>query len=138
MREGEELYLWCEQRREVIEIESAVIAHGHKAKPRAGSFGQQLPWYQIAVVLHFREQDDIPFANKFPAPCLGNEIDAFSGSAREHDLVSARNADVFGHALARFFISFRCARAQHMQPAMDICVFVFVVTVKRVEDSPRL
>ena len=88
-------------------------------------------------MLHFREQDDIPFANKFPAPRLRDEIDAFSGSAREHDLVSARSADVFGDALARFFVSFRRARAQHMQSAMDICVFVFVVTPKRVDHRAR-
>src|SRR4030095_12127086 len=100
MREGKELYLWREQRRELIEIEIAVIAHGHKAQLGPGSFRQQLPRHQVAVMLHFREQDDISFANKFPAPCLGNEIDAFSGSAREHDLARARSADVFSHALA--------------------------------------
>ena len=39
MREGKELYLWREQRRELIEIERAVIAHRHKTQPRACSFG---------------------------------------------------------------------------------------------------
>jgi hypothetical protein len=88
-------------------------------------------------MFHPREEDHVSFANKFPAPRLGNEIDAFRGSAREHDLISASSADVFGDALARFFVSFCGARAQHMQSAMDICVFVFVVTPKRVDHGSR-
>ena len=64
---------------------------------------------------------------------MGNEIDAFSGSAREDDFVSAGRADVFGDALARFFVGFGRARAQRVQSAMHICILVFVVTPKRVD-----
>src|SRR5438034_11781444 len=89
-------------------------------------------------MFHFREEDHISFTNKFSAPCLGYKIDAFRGSAREHDLVSACRADVFRDALARFFVSFRRARAQRMQATMHICVLVLVITPKRVDDGAWL
>ena len=89
------------------------------------------------MVFHFREENHVACPNKFSAPCLGYKIDAFRGSTREDDFVSACSADVFCDTLARFFISFRSARTQHVQAAMDVRVFVFVELPKRVDDGPR-
>ena len=36
-----------------------VTGDGHVGEPRAGALGQQLPRHEVAVMLHFREQDDV-------------------------------------------------------------------------------
>src|SRR5437899_8863945 len=89
------------------------------------------------MMLHYGEEDHISFANKFSAPCLRHQINALSGSARKHDFVSTCSADIVRDPLARVFISFRGAGAQRVQSTVHICVFMLVVSVRRVEDSPR-
>src|SRR6266480_324098 len=89
-------------------------------------------------MLHFCEEDHISFTDKFFTPRLRHEIYTFRGSAREDDFISACGADVFTDTLARFFVSFGRARAQLVQSAMHICVFVFVVPPKHVDHRARL
>src|SRR5947207_15459515 len=89
-------------------------------------------------MLHFREKDHISSANKSSAPCLGYKIDAFRGSAREHDLVSACRADVFRDALPRFFVRLRRPRAQRVRDTLHISVLVLVITPKLVVDDAWL
>src|SRR5438874_10579124 len=137
MRESKQFYFRGEQRRKWAEIESSVIADANKAQPRAGSLGQQLPRYEVTVMLHFCEEDHISFTDKFSAPRLRHEIYTFRGSAREDDFISANSADIVSDTLARFFISFGRARAQLVQSAMHICVFVFVVPPKYVDHRAR-
>src|SRR5205823_13363506 len=115
-------------------FESPIIKHGHEAEPRSGSFGQQLPRHKVAVVLHSRQENHVSFANKSSAPRLRHEIDAFSGATREDNFVSARSADVICHALSRVFVGFRRARAQCVQSAMDISVFMLIKIPNRLDD----
>ena len=94
---------------------------------------QQLPRHEVAVMLHFGEQDHVARAKKFSAPRLRDEIDALGRAAGEDDLVGARRADVVRDALPRVFVSFRRARAQLVQAAMHIGVVVLVVIPQRIE-----
>ena len=48
-----------------IECERAVLIHRHEAQPRTGAFREQLPGHEVAVMLHFREQNHIAFAQTF-------------------------------------------------------------------------
>src|SRR5580765_1738464 len=89
-------------------------------------------------MFHFREEDHISFTNKFSAPRLSHEVNALSGPARENDFVRARRTDVFRDTLARFFVSFRRARAQRVQATMHVGVLVLVITPKRVDHGARL
>src|SRR5258708_13772684 len=89
-------------------------------------------------MLHFGEQNDIGRAKKFSAPRLRDEVDAFGGAAREHDLVCAGSADKIGHTLPRFFVMLSCPRAQRVETAMHIRIFVFVVIANDIEDKARL
>src|SRR6266404_1229693 len=89
------------------------------------------------MMLHLREKDDIPFADEFPAPSLRHEVDTFSGAAGEDNLVGSRGAEVARQTLSRSFVSFRCARTQLVEAAMDIGVFVLVVMSKCIDHSPR-
>src|SRR5262249_7465604 len=89
------------------------------------------------MVLHFCKEDHVVFTNKFSAPCLSHQIDALGGSAREDDFVRARRADVFRNALPGPFVSFSRARAQSMQPTMNIRIFMLVKMLKRLDHRPR-
>ena len=72
MGEGEEFHFRREQCRELIERERAVVADRHEAQPRAGAFGQELPRHEVAVMLHFREQDHVALRGEIfrPRPAL--------------------------------------------------------------------
>src|SRR5205814_3469071 len=94
--------------------------------------------HKIAVVLHHRQQDHVSFTNEFSAPRLSDEINALGGSTREDDFLSTRGANEIRNALPRFFVSFRRARTQRVQPAMNICVVVFIKIPKRLEHYARL
>jgi hypothetical protein len=105
---------------------------------RTRAFGQQLPWHQIAVMLHHGQKNHVSVANKFSSPRLRHEIDAFGRSAGKNDLVRIRCADVFGHTPPRIFVSFRRTRTQSVQTAMDIGVVVLVEILNRLDHRSRL
>src|SRR5260370_41173793 len=77
-------------------------------------------------------------AEKFSAPSLRDQINALGCAAGEYDRVSARRADEIGHALPGFFIMLGRARAQCVQAAMHVGVFMFVITSDNIEDGARL
>src|SRR5437667_9250190 len=88
-------------------------------------------------MLHHRQQDHITLTNKFSAPRLRDEIDALGRSAREHDLVCTRCADVVCDAPPRFFVSLNCARTEQMQPTMHVGVLMLVKIPERLDHCPR-
>src|SRR4029434_1135857 len=65
------------------------------------------------------------------------QIDALSGPACEDDFVCARRTDVLSNTTPRFFVSLCRARAQSVQPAMDICILMLVKIPKRLDHRPR-
>src|SRR4029077_456515 len=75
--------------------------------------------------------------NKFSAPCLSDKIDALGGSTREDDLVRAHGADVIRNTLPRVFVSFRRARTQCVQSAMNVGVLVLIKIPKRLDHRSR-
>src|SRR5206468_3287872 len=83
------------------------------------------------------EKDYVSFANKFPAPSLGDEVNALGSTARENNFLCVRGADVFRDTPSRFFVSFSRARTQRMQPAMDIRVVVLVKIPKGFDHRAR-
>jgi len=76
--------------------------------------------------------------NKFPSPHLRHKIYAFGGSAREDDLIRACGADIARDRFPWAFVSLRRARAQLVKTAMHVCIFVFVIMPKRIENGPWL
>ena len=66
---------------------------GRNARAGAGPLGQQLPGNDVAVVLHFGEQDPVAGAEVLDAPGLSHQVDALGGAAGENDLVRAAGVD---------------------------------------------
>src|SRR5437867_11639293 len=89
-------------------------------------------------MLHDSQQDHVSCANKFSAPRLSDKVDTLGRSASENDFVRAHGADVIRYALARFFVSFRCARAQCVQAAMNIRVLMLIKIPKCFDHRARL
>ena len=85
-----------EQLIQPAQIEQAVVA-GHRqiSELRAGAFGQQLPRHDVAVMLHFREQDFVAGFDVLAAPGLRDQVDAFGRAARENDFVRRCGIDEF-------------------------------------------
>ena len=138
MGESEQLHLRREQLRKLIERERAILAHRHEAQPRAGSFRQQLPRHEVAVMLHLGEQNHVAGAEKFSAPRLRHQVDALGRSAGENDLVRTRRAQIIGDALPRALVGLGRARAQFVQAAMHVGVVVLVIMPERIEHRARL
>src|SRR4030095_3688651 len=74
---------------------------------------------------------------KFPAPRLGYQINALGGPTREDDFICARRTDVFCNAPPCLFVSFCRARAQSVQPTMDICILMLVKIPKCLDHRAR-
>src|SRR5215813_1666016 len=87
VRECKKFHFWSQQGRKLFNIKSSVVAHRQKSKTRAFAFRQQLPWHQVAVMLHYSQKNHILFANEFFAPRLRHQIDALRCAAGEDDLV---------------------------------------------------
>src|SRR5438128_2971483 len=89
-------------------------------------------------MLHLGEQNHVTGVEKSPAPRLRDQVDAFGRATGEYDLVRARRADEISNALPRFFVMLGRPRAQCVQAAMHIGVFVFVITSDDIEDCDWL
>jgi hypothetical protein len=95
----EQLHLLRQQRIEFAQVEHAFIAgDGHVGELRAGALGEQLPRHEVAVMLHFREQNHVAGLEIFRAPGTGDQVDALGGAARENDFLGAAGVDEFGGA----------------------------------------
>src|SRR5437588_9223322 len=97
--EGKHFHFRSKQRRKFFERESTIVANRNEPQLRANALSQQLPRNKVAVVLHFGEQDCVAGAEKFSAPRLRDQIDAFGSAAGEYDLVRAPGANKISHAL---------------------------------------
>ena len=87
MREGEDLDGPIEESVEIFQLEQAVRADRDEAKPRALSMRQKLPWHEIAVVFHLREENDVTPAYMGLSPRADNQIDALGRSPGENDRI---------------------------------------------------
>ena len=89
-------------------------------------------------MLHLGQQNHVAGAEKFSTPSLSDQIDALSRAAGEDDFIRAFCSDEISHPLPRFFVMLGRPRAQRVQAAMHIGVFVFVIIADHIEDSARL
>src|SRR5262249_2609389 len=94
---------------------------------RSGTFGQQLPRDDVAVMFHLREQNLVPALDILGAPRLRDEIDALGRAAGEDDLVRAGGVDELRPARARRLAGRGGAIAQLMNAAMHVRVIVLVI-----------
>ncbi len=90
VREREQFHVPGEQSIQLAQIQQALVAGDRQINQlRARAFREQLPRHEVAVVLHFREQNLVAGLDVLAAPRLRHEIDALGRAARENDFVVA-------------------------------------------------
>lgn len=120
------------------EVEKAVWSHRNEAQGGAGLLGQHLPWDEIAVMLHFGEENDVSRFQVSAAPSVCDEVDGLGGASSEDDLVGGLSVEKTGDLCARIFVSFGGSSAQFVESSVDVGVVVFVVVNDRLDDGSRL
>ena len=104
MREGEDLNGPIEQSVQIFELEQAVRADGDEAEDGALPMRQKLPWHEIAMVFHLREENDVTLADMGLPPRAHNQIDALGCSPGENYRIFL-GANVVSDPLPRAFVS---------------------------------
>src|ERR1019366_4968202 len=96
-----------------------------------------MPWNDIGVVLHDREDDLVALLDEGLAEGGSDQIDRFGRRFREDDLVYRAGVEEGAHAFPRRLIGFRRGIGEMMQTAMNIGVFVIGRVDHAVDDFPR-
>src|SRR5262252_9516938 len=73
---------------------------------RALPYAQEMPWHDIGVVLHDREDDLVAGFDALAPERIRDEIDRFGGVPGEDDLLLAPGIDEGCDFFARIFVSF--------------------------------
>ena len=60
---------------EIVQLEQSPIGHLNESERRAGSFREQLPRQEVAVVLHHGEEDFIAATDIGAPPAIRDKID---------------------------------------------------------------
>ena len=100
--------------------------------------GQHLPWDEIAVMLHFGEENDISRFQVGMSPSVCDEVDGLCCSPGEDDLVGGLSVEKPGDFGASIFVSFGGASAEFVEAPVDVGIIVLVVVNNRLDDGPRL
>ena len=135
--ESDEFGLLLQQLCVDIQVERTFIGHGDKLKTRAGALGEQLPGYEVAVMLHLGQYDQIAGGDVGRAPAVGHQIDALRRVAREDDLLALACIDETGGFHPRFLHCRRRFLADLVDAAMDIGMDGLVIVAHGVDDSTR-
>ena len=123
---------------EVFEIQLTGLRDSHMAQNTAGALGQQLPWHQIAVVLHQREQHLITLTQIGVTPAAGDEIDRLAGVTGEHDFARAGGTHELRRHRAGCFKGFGGPGTELMSTAMNVGVVCGVVLLQGLQHLARL
>ena len=73
-------------RRELVEVEAAVVGHADVAQRGARPVGQQLPRHHVRVVLHLAADDHVAGPAVGAAVGVGDEVEGLGGVAHEDAL----------------------------------------------------
>ena len=104
---------------------------------RAAVAAEHLPGNQVRVVLHLGDHDLVAGGER-PTQSLGDEIDAFGGPPREHDLLARARASERPHRVARGLVQLRRLLAEGVDRAVHVRVAPLVVAPDRLDHRRRL
>jgi hypothetical protein len=122
---------------QVLEIEGALVRDVHRLKPGILLLGQELPGYEVGVVIHRGHHDEVTSADITPAPGLGDEVDRLSRIADEDDLTGGSRVDEIGHHMAGRFVLRCCALREIIDAAVDVGVGFAVIAINGGDDVLR-
>ena len=121
---------------EIVKIQFTCFGDPDMAQNTARSLSQELPGHQVAVVLHQREQDLIPFTQIGVTPAAGYEVDGLCGIAGEHNLLRTSRSDKGGGGGACRLKILGGPGTELVCTSMHIGVITGVVGLQRFENHP--
>ena len=134
MRERQQAGSLRQKLMQMVEIELAIVGETHALDARILLFGQQLPGYEVRVVIHCRDDDEIASLDVPPAPRLRDEVDRLGGIAHEDDLARRPGIDEVGHRVPGRLVLRRRSLGKVVDAAMDISVRLPVIAVEGGDD----
>src|SRR5215211_4795013 len=118
----------------MIEIEFSVVGEANGFDAGILLFGQKLPWHQVGVMIHRRDDYQIAGLDVTPAPCLGDEVDRLGRVANEDNLPRGFGVDEVSHHMPGGLV-LRCrSLGQVVHAAMDVGVRFPVVAIDGSDD----
>jgi len=105
-------------------VQRARAVHIDPFDHHAVAFAQEMPWYDVGVVLHDAENDLIACLHAGHGPAIGDHVDAFGRTRVEDDLILAGRAQKPRNDTTHAFVIVGRQIGKVMQTAMHIGVFL--------------
>ena len=137
MGEGQQAHIGRHLAVHRVEIEFAVGRDVGHADDGAATFGDQLPWHDVGVVLHAGQQDHIALAQRRQGMAVGDQVDRLGRAGREHQFVGA-HVDEGGQSCPCSFVGIGRFHAQRMHGARHIGIVLAIEGVGGVDYLARL
>ena len=138
MRQGEEPDLAREKLIHAIQVQQSLVASDRKVHQLgADTLNQQLPGNDVAVMLHFGEQDFVASFDVLGSPRMRDEVNSFGRATGKNDFSRTAGIDEPSRAIARGFEGGSGAIAQLMDAAMNIGVIFLVVATESIKNDSR-
>lgn len=119
-------------------VEQAVVAHRDDTQADTLAGSSQLPWHDIGVMLHDRDDDLIVSPHERLAIGGGHEVESLGGATCEHDLRRAARIDEAPHRLTRCLMQLGGLHAEVVHATMYIGILVEILMPHRIEHTQRL
>src|SRR5437763_6128045 len=118
---------------QLLELEQAVIIDAQKAERGVNLLGQQLPGYQIAVMLPLSQEDAVAGPDVCPAPAVANQVDGLGRVSGEDHFFWRGRTDEGRHPLPCRLVGRSRFLTDGVNAAMGIGVVAPVVVVHGVD-----
>src|SRR5262245_25468571 len=135
MRHGYQLGLLAEQAPILIQNQLAVVIDGNHPQSRTDLFTEHLPWNNIGVVFHRRDDDLISHLEEGSPITLRNQVNRFGGTANEDTFLFAPVDEETLYLPARRFIICGCPLTQVVDTTMNIRILGAVIAIQRVDNT---
>ncbi len=138
VREGDELGAGRKQALKSDEIDFAARRDGRHDDLGARALGDDLPRYDIGVVLEMGEEDFIPGLEVRPTPAFGDEVDPFGGTAHEDATASVLEPEELRDRSTGVLIGGGGLLAQEVDAAVDVGILLRVIALQGLDHRQRL
>ena len=118
---------------EIFQIQLTGFGDADMTQHTTGALGQELPWHQIAVVLHHGEENFVPLLQVGVTPSARHEVDRFTGIAGKDDLPGSGGTHEGRSRAAGCLKSIGGAGTELVGAAMHVGVVAAVVLLQRLQ-----
>mmetsp|Transcript_30363 Transcript_30363/g.68087 ORF Transcript_30363/g.68087 Transcript_30363/m.68087 type:complete len:265 (+) Transcript_30363:1214-2008(+) len=118
---------------QVLEVVALLLVQLHELEEHALLLGEDLPRYQVGVVLGDAQDDLVPGPEVGRPPSLRHQVNRLGRPPGEHDFLPPRRVHEGSHLVPGRLVPLRGAPRQEVGPAVDVGVGLAVEGVERVQ-----